>query len=102
MAIERYEAERRRRALDHADRPVPRPWHPDHVLVADRHRALLAEHFGEAGELRRCHAVGILRDGRDQLLRTDAGLADPRPVDAVEQRADASRRMLHLLTRGLV
>src|SRR3954451_13613273 len=74
MALERDEAERLRRLLDHAHRPVPRPRHAHDVLVADGHLTFLAAHLGEARELARGDQVEVAADLRDELPRAQVGL----------------------------
>src|SRR3954454_12781700 len=71
VAIERGEAERRRRAVDDTHRAVPRAGHPHDVLVTDPHPALIAEQLVEARELARRHPVRIGSDRPDQVLRGD-------------------------------
>jgi hypothetical protein len=97
MTVERDEAERARRALDHAHGPVPRPRHAHHVLVADREPALLAQHLVEAREFAGRHAVEVGGHRRDQLLRPHSCAPDARMVDAVEERPEARLGMLDLV-----
>ena len=99
VALERHEPEARRRALDDAHGPVPRAGHVHDVLVADAHLAVLAAHLLEARELGRRDAVGVAGDARDHLLGRHRGLADPRAVDAVEQRPVAVVGALDLVER---
>src|SRR4051794_6365382 len=97
MPLERHEAERLRRLLDHAHRAVPRPRHAHDVLVADLHPALLAAHLGEARELARGDEVEVVADLFHQLARAQLGLADAAAVAAAEERARAGGRVEHLV-----
>src|SRR3954471_9615358 len=97
VALQRREAKRRRRPLDHANRAVPRPRHAYDVLVADRHRALGAEHLVEARELRRGDPVEVGGHLGDDAFGRQRRLADAGPVDPVKQRPRARLRRLELL-----
>ena len=78
MAGERDEPKRRRRHLDHADRPVPRPGHADDELVADAQRAVDRRGPFESGRTR----SGRRGSGRRSSRSIELSRRQPRGADA--------------------